>query len=77
MKDGFLVIAGCLGMGIAILHGYLGETKVVRPIQGSSPSAKRIMQAIFFLSAVYWFAGGVILVVSPFLLEPASGTWRR
>ncbi|MCF8467910.1 MAG: hypothetical protein K9G33_10950 [Sneathiella sp.] len=72
MKDACLVIAGSLGMMIAIVHGYLGEMKVVRPIEGSPASAKRILQAIMFLSAVYWFVGSAFLVASPFYFD-ASG----
>ncbi len=69
MKDIFLVMAGCLGMVIAILHGYIGEMKVVRPIQGSPASAKRVLHALMFLSAVYWFVGGAILAAGPFYLD--------
>ena len=65
MNELLLVTAGCLGMTIAVVHGYLGEMKVVRPIQGLGVSTKRVARAIWFLSAVYWFAGGVILAASP------------
>lgn len=68
MKDLFLVAAGCLGMVIAVVHGYLGDTKVVRPIENVPRSSKRVMRAIMFLSAVYWFAAGAVLAASPFYL---------
>jgi len=66
MKDIFLVIGGCLGMVVAVLHGYLGETRIVGPIQNSPACAKRVIQAIMFLSAVYWFVGGAVLALTPF-----------
>jgi hypothetical protein len=69
MTDIFMVLAGCLGMAIAVVHGVLGERKVVGPIEGVPSSAKRVMQAIMFLSAVYWFAGGAVLVASPFYFD--------
>ena len=74
MKDIVLVSAGCLGLIIAIAHGYLGERKVAGAIQGVPPSAKRVMRAIMFLSAVYWFVGGAVLIASPFFLSQ-EGRW--
>jgi hypothetical protein len=68
MSNILLITAGSLGLLIALVHGYLGETKVVGPVQEIPASAKRILQAIMFLSAVYWFLGAALLVASPFLL---------
>ena len=59
------MMAGCLGMIIAVVHGCLGEVKVVAAIREAPRSARRVMQAIMFLSAVWWFAGGLILVAIP------------
>jgi hypothetical protein len=67
MSDALSVMAGGLGMLCAVIHGYLGETKVVRPVKDISASAKRVLQAIMFLSAVYWFAAGTAAAASPFL----------
>jgi len=52
-------------MVIALVHGILGARKVVGPIEGAPPPAKRILHAIMFLSAVYWFIGGAALAVAP------------
>ncbi len=68
MHDALAVSAGALGMLVAVVHGYLGETKVIRPIKVIPASAKRVLQAIMFLSAVYWFIAGAVLAVSPFYL---------
>lgn len=72
MKDALLYAAGALGIAISILHGYLGERLVVGPSEASTRRAKRVMRAIMFLSAVYWFAAGVLLLVAPVLLEPSQ-----
>ena len=66
MKDILLATSGILAMIISVVHGYLGETKVVQPVTGLPASAKRILQAIMFLSALYWFIGGALLAVAPF-----------
>ncbi|MEM1140358.1 MAG: hypothetical protein AAGH45_10795 [Pseudomonadota bacterium] len=65
MKDILLYLSGGLGMAIALVHGYLGETKVVRPTAASTPAAKRVLHAIMFLSGVYWFVASAILVATP------------
>ena len=69
MNDISIIAGGCLGMLVAVVHGYLGATKIIHPIKGIHPSAKRILHGIFFLSAVYWFIGGAVLVSAPFYLE--------
>lgn len=68
MSTNLIVTSGCLGMLIALVHGYLGETKVVSLVKGVPPEAKRVLHAIMFLSAVYWFSGGVILATGPLYL---------
>lgn len=72
MSTLFLVTAGTLGLFISVIHGYLGETRVVGALQEAPVSAKRILQAIMFLSAVYWFLGAALLVAAPYLLAPES-----
>jgi len=61
MNDVVLIAAGCAGMTIAVVHGYLGGTMVNRALQDAPGPVRRIMQAIMFLSAVYWFVGGAVL----------------
>ena len=68
METALIVSAGCLGMVIAVIHGFIGETKVVRAAKGLAASQFRVLQAIMFLSAVYWFIGGAVLAVGPFYL---------
>jgi hypothetical protein len=67
MKEALGMIAGGLGMLCAVLHGYLGERTVIHPVKDIPSSSRRVLQAIMFLSAVYWFAAGAILAASPFL----------
>lgn len=64
MADLALYIAGGLTLLVALVHGWLGAVKIVGPAQ-AAPSAKRILHAIMFLSAVYWFAAGLLLLAAP------------
>ncbi|MEM9289192.1 MAG: hypothetical protein AAGA36_12710 [Pseudomonadota bacterium] len=72
MENVFLYSAGVLGLAISVIHGYLGEMKVVRPVQASTEQAKRILHAIMFLSAVYWFIASLMLLMTPTLLPEAQ-----
>ena len=73
--DIFLYIAGALTVLISIVHGYLGATAVVGPSTAPSADAKRILHAIMFLSAVYWFIGGLILIAAPNLFDGEVRRW--
>ena len=75
MADIFLYAAGGLTLAIAVAHGYLGAVHVVGPSQAPNPEAKRILHAIMFLSAVYWFVGGAILIAAPHVLDGEVRTW--
>lgn len=64
IADLALYLAGALTLLVSLAHGWLGATKIVGPAQ-AAPSAKRILHAIMFLSAVYWFAAGLLLLATP------------
>lgn len=75
MADILLYLAGGLTALIAVAHGYLGATAVVGPSTAPSVQAKRILYAIMFLSAVYWFIGGLMLIAAPHLFEGETRKW--
>lgn len=75
MADMFLYVSGGLAMCVAIIHGWLGATKVVGPSTTSHPSSKRILHAIMFLSAVYWFVAGAVIASAPHVLTGDVRTW--
>lgn len=75
MANLLLYVAGALTIAIAIAHGYLGAAKVVGPSKAPNASAKRILHAIMFLSAVYWAVGGAVLLVTPALFEGETRKW--
>ena len=72
MNDMFLIAAGVLSIMVSIIHGLLGEAKVIKPIEGLEIGLLRIIRAVWFLSAVYWFVGGVFLVLAPYYFEPSQ-----
>ena len=75
MSNILLHAAGTLAMISAIGHNYLGATKVVGPSKSPNRSAKRLMHVIWFLSGVYWFAAGIMLLVTPLLFDGETRKW--
>ncbi len=67
MQDVLLVLAGISGMGIAVIHGFLGHRRILAGMAASSAGLLRVNAAVFQLSTLYWFAGGGLLVVAPYL----------
>jgi hypothetical protein len=62
-----LIIAGLIGSGTALVHGYLTQLHLVppRPEYGQrkgSPSARRLIAALLHFSTFNWFVGGLFLV---------------
>lgn len=72
MKDVCLVIAGGGGILVALMHGYLGQTVVLRQITGVNRTLARVNAAVFQLSTFYWLAVGALLIATPFWLAPAQ-----
>ncbi|MFK7955032.1 MAG: hypothetical protein AB8B96_02960 [Lysobacterales bacterium] len=74
MKLLLLSLSGAMGMMIALVHGYLGETQVIGPTTTRTDAHRRVLQAIMFLSAVYWFVAGFVLLLSPRYLTGTTQT---
>ncbi|MEM8755479.1 MAG: hypothetical protein AAGF90_21135 [Pseudomonadota bacterium] len=75
MPEFLIGAAGALGMAIAVVHGYLGDTLVVRQAASGPETAFRVMRAIMFLSAVYWFVAGAALMAASLLAPPQIASW--
>lgn len=65
MRDIALYIGGGLGIVISLIHGWLGETRVIAPAKFPSRMTKDIARVIFQLSTLVWIAGCVILLLTP------------
>ena len=74
MSDTFLMAAGMGGMIIALVHGYLGQTIVLPSFSGGTPPVRRVNQAVFQLSTLYWFAGGIALICAALFMEQGERT---
>ena len=68
------MVAGLGGALIALLHGYLGQTIVIPSISGGTPSLRRVNHAVFQLSTLYWFAGGIALICAAVFIDQGERT---
>ncbi|MFA3918843.1 hypothetical protein [Ruegeria hyattellae] len=74
MSDTILIVAGLGGAIIALVHGYLGQTIVIPSFSGGSPSMRRVNHAVFQLSTLYWFAGGIALIYAAVFIDQGERT---
>jgi hypothetical protein len=69
MSDILLILAGTGGAIVALVHGYLGQTVVLPSFSGGTRSMRRVNQAVFQLSTLYWFVGGIALICAALFFE--------
>lgn len=69
-----LLASGLLAIAVAILHGYLGETRLIAPATFPDRQARRFVSAIWQMSTALWIACGAIIAGSPWL-EPGPRRW--
>ncbi|MEM9303377.1 MAG: hypothetical protein AAGE01_14775 [Pseudomonadota bacterium] len=75
MEFGLLIAAGCLGIFIATIHGYLGQTLLLNQTSLRTETANRMLFAVFHLSTLYWLAGGMLLLWLAFADDARLSQW--
>lgn len=61
-----LMIAGALGVATALIHGYLGETRIIALAAFPSRQARGFVRAIWQLSTTIWISGSLVIAAAPF-----------
>jgi hypothetical protein len=69
LQDGALVTAGCIGCGVAVIHGVLTQRLMVGPFEQIadrriSAPARRLVPLLLQFSTVNWFIGGLALMLA-------------
>lgn len=67
-----LLVAGFVGVLVALAHGWLGHRFVLTPIEGLSRPLRRVNAAVFQLSTIYWLADAVGLIATTLWLPPSA-----
>jgi hypothetical protein len=67
MRDLFLQAAGVLGIAAALVHGYLGETKLFASPRIPAGRVRVFLRGILHCSVVDWAVMGALLMLGPTL----------
>jgi hypothetical protein len=65
MRDLLLQAAGGLGIAAALVHGYLGETKVFASPRIPAGRARLLLRGVWHCSVVDWVVMGALLMLVP------------
>ena len=65
MRDFLVQAAGVIGIIVALVHGYLGQTKIFAKASIEPRGARRILWGIYLNSVVAWSALGILLILVP------------
>jgi hypothetical protein len=65
MRDLCVQAAGVLAIAVALVHGYLGESKVFAVAHIEPPWASRLMRALYRCTVLDWAALGALLILVP------------
>ena len=65
MSDLLVQAAGVLGIAAALVHGYLGETRVFATARIEPIRARLLLRLVWHCSVVAWAAMGALLILMP------------
>jgi len=67
MRDILLQCSGALAIAAAIIHGFLGETKVFARAHIEPKRLGTLIHAVWQAGTVAWIGGGVLLLAAPLM----------
>jgi hypothetical protein len=71
MHDMALEAAGALAILVAIVHGTIGELRVLPNARIAQPRTRNLLRVVWQASTVDWIGMGVLLIAAPALGSPA------
>jgi len=78
MNDILLIIAGCIGVSVAIVHGVLMQKLMITPLlqspygQEMKIQARKLLPILLHFSTFFWLVGGICLVVAPYAFNQSE-----
>lgn len=70
-----LVASGLLAIAVALLHGYLGQTRLIAPATFTSRKVRQMMIAMWQLTSAVWIGCGLVIASAPWLVEGRTRSW--
>ena len=67
MRDILLQAAGLAAIAVALIHGALGETKVLPRATIQPVRVRNLIRLVWQAGTVAWIGGGVLLIAAPLM----------
>jgi len=75
MRDIILQCAGVAGIAVSLIHGVLGETKVMPRVTIEPARLRTLIRLVWQAGTVAWIGGGVLLLAAPSLGSESARHW--
>jgi hypothetical protein len=75
MRDLLLQVSGVAAIAVALIHGWLGETKVFARATIEPPRLKTLIRIVWQAGTVAWIGGGVLLIAAPSMSSEPARHW--
>jgi len=75
MRDALLQIAGVAAIVVALIHGWLGEAKVLPKATIQPERVRTLIRVVWQAGTVAWIGGGVLLIAAPWMASDPARHW--
>jgi len=75
MRDILLQSAGVAAIMVALIHGWLGETKIFARAKIEPERLRLLIRLVWQASTVAWIGGGVLLIAAPWMASDLARHW--
>src|SRR5664279_1977409 len=75
MRDMLLQAAGVGAIVVALIHGWLGETRIFARATIEPERVRTLIRLVWQASTVAWIGGGVLLIAAPSLGSESARHW--
>ena len=75
MRDILLQAAGLAAIAVALIHGALGETKVLARATIQPTRVRNLIRLVWQAGTVAWIGGGVLLIAAPLMESETARHW--
>src|SRR5207302_10587020 len=75
MRDLLLQCAGLAAIAVALIHGVLGETKVLARATIQPERLRTLIRLVWQAGTVAWIGGGVLLIAAPIVASAPARHW--
>ncbi len=75
MRDILLQCSGLAAIAAALIHGVLGETKVLARATIEPPRLRLLLRLVWQAGTIAWIGGGVLLLAAPSMASEPARHW--